>query len=229
MLYELRKYDLLPGKQPELLNRFATFTTLKWKEFGIQLTGFWTTEMGVSNQLVYILAWESFEERFTKFPAWQASPERAVKWEETERNGPLIRRVNNLMMEPTDFSPMDRGITYSEDAATRAPYMFELRQYDAMPNKRPDLIRRFGDFTLGCFEKHGFRQIGYWTPIMGGDNHQLIYMLAWKSYEERTACFASFREDKERQEVFEASEANGPLVEKVTNTIIRPTAFSPIR
>ena len=95
MLYELRKYDLMPGKQPALLDRFATFTTKKWLEYGIRLTGFWTTEMGISNQLVYVLAWESFEERFTKFPAWQASPERAAKWEETERDGPLIRRVNN--------------------------------------------------------------------------------------------------------------------------------------
>ena len=230
MLYELRKYDIQPGKQAALLERFSGFTVPKWGEYGIRPVGFWTPQIGAhSNHLIYILAWESFEERMTKFPAWQADPERARKWEETEQDGPLAQRVNNLMMEPTAFSQLDRGIPYGPDASGRSPYLFELREYDAMPGKRPTLVKRFGEFTIDCFKKYGFRQVGYWTPVMGGHNHQLIYLLAWESYEERNRCFEAFIADPERQRVFADSEKDGPVVERVTNAMIRPTAFSAMK
>lgn len=230
MYYELRKYDVMPGKQAALLNRFGSFTVPRWGEYGIQLVGFWTPEMGgFSNQIIYILAWESFEERMTKFPAWQRDPERTKVFEESERDGPLVRRVNNLLMEPTDFCQLERGIPYGPDATAREPYLFELREYDAMPGKRGALVQRFGSFTSGCFERHGFRQVGYWTPVMGGTNQQLIYMLAWESYEERRRCFDEFRADPERQRAFAESEKDGLLVERTANVMTRPTAFSPIK
>jgi len=98
-----------------------------------------------------------------------------------------------------------------------------------MPGKLPALVHRFGSFTLGCFQRHGFRQVGYWTPFMGGHNHQLVYMLAWESYEERTRRFDEFRADPERQRVFAESEPDGPLVERTVNIMMEPTGFSPMK
>ena len=230
MFYELRKYDVIPGKQAALVDRFGSFTTKKWPEYGIRLVGFWTPEVGPSNnQVIYMFAWESFEERMTRFPTWQADPERARVWEESEKDGPLVRRVNNLLMQPTAYSQLDAGKAYGPDAAGRSPYLFELREYEAMPGKLPALVKRFGDFTVGRFQKIGYRQVGYWTPIMGGHNHTLIYLLAWESYEERMRCFREFRADPERQKVFAASEKDGPLVERVSNVMMEPTAFSPMK
>ena len=230
MLYELRKYDVAPGKRPALLDRFGSFTVHKWKDYGFRLIGFWTPDVGgLNNQVIYIWGWESFEERMEKFSAWRADPERARKWAETERDGALVRRVHNLLMEPTHFSPLDRGVSYPSDAAARAPYFFELREYTAAPGKLAALVKRFGEFTVGAFERHGFRQVGYWLPRMGGHDHQLIYMLAWESYEERTRRFAEHRADPERERVFAESEREGPLVEHVATTMMEPTAFSPMR
>ena len=230
MYYELRKYDVMAGKQPALLDRFGSFTTLKWPEFGVRLVGFWTPDVGAhSNQIIYILAWESYEERVKNFGAWQATPERAKVWEETEKDGPLVKRLTNVLMQPTAYSQLDNGTPYGPPAEGRAPYLFELREYEAMPGKMPDLIKRFGGFTVGCFQKFGFRQVGYWTPVMGGYNNQLIYILAWESYEERTRCFQQFRADPERRRVFAESEKNGPLVERVVNVMMEPTAFSPMK
>ena len=230
MLYELRKYDVMPGKLPALVDRFGSFTTKRWPDYGIRLVGFWTPEVGQNNnQVVYMFAWESFEERQTRFPAWQADPERAKVWEETERDGPLVRRVNNLLMQPTAYSQLDVGTPYGSDAAARAPYLFELREYEVMPGKLPSLVKRFGEFTIGCFQQLGYRQVGYWTPVMGGHNHQLIYMLAWESYDERRKCFGEFNANPERQKVWAETEKDGPLVERITNTLLRPTAFSPMK
>jgi hypothetical protein len=230
MLYEFRKYDIIPGKGPALLDRFGTFTVPKWQDRGFRVVGFWTPEMGAySNQLVYILAWETLEERLSKFSAWRAEPERAKKWAETEKDGPLVRRVNNVLMEPTEFSQLDKGIPYGPAADGRSPYLFELREYEAMAGKTAALVQRFGGFTVGCFQKHGFRQVGYWTPVMGGHNHQLVYILAWESYEERARRFQEFVADPDRQRVFAESDKNGPLVERIAPVMMRPTPFSPMK
>ncbi len=229
MLYELRRYDVAPTRLPALLDRFGSFTVHKWKEYGFRLVGFWTPIFGEkSNQLVYIWAWESLEERAKKNAAWRSDPERAKKWAETEKDGPLVNRVHNQLMEPTSYSQLDKGQTLPA-AAGRKPYVFELREYQAMPQKIQNITDRFGNFTCGAFDKHGFRQVGYWRNVIGANDHQLIYLLAWESLDERIQKFDTFLKDPERVRVFAESEKNGPIVENVTTTILRPTAFSPMQ
>ena len=104
MLYELRRYDVAATKLPALIDRFGSFTVHKWKEYGFRLMGIWTPVVGEkSNQVVYIWGWESYEERTKKNAAWRADPERAKKWAETEKDGPLVNRVYNQLMEPTTY------------------------------------------------------------------------------------------------------------------------------
>jgi hypothetical protein len=230
MLYELRRYDVMAGKLPALVDRFGSFTVGKWKDHGIRLIGFWTPLLGEkSSQVVYIWGWESYEERTKKLAAWGADPERAKKWAETQKDGPLVRRVYNQLMEPTAYSQLDKGEAYGPPATTREPYLFELREYQAMPGKIVNITERFGGFTCEAFRKHEFRQVGYWVNKIGGNDHQLVYMLAWTSLNERVARFDTFAKDPDRARVFGESEKNGPIVEQVTTTILRPTAFSPMK
>ena len=70
-----------------------------------------------------------------------------------------------------------------------------------MPGKITNITDRFGDFTCDTFKKHGFRQVGYWLNRMGGNDHQLIYLLAWESLDERVAKFDTFAKDPERPRV----------------------------
>ena len=137
--------------------------------------------------------------------------------------------MNNILLEPTNFSPIDRGIPYDDSGASRAPFLFELREYDAVPGKLNALVHRFGSFTTNCFKSHGFRQVGFWTPLIGAHNNRLVYILAWKDFEERHAKFAEFRADPDRERVFAESEKDGPLVEQVVNQMMTPTAFSPMK
>ena len=230
MLYELRRYDVVAGKLPALVDRFGSFSVQKWKDYGIRLVGFWTPLLGEkSNQVVYIWAWESFEERTKKMGAWRADPARARKWEETEKDGPLVKRVYNQLMEGTAYSQLDKGERYGPEASGRDPYLFELREYQAIPGKITNVVDRFGGFTCEAFKKHGFRQVGYWVNRVGGNDHQLVYILAWESLNERVSKFDTFAKDPDRARVFGESEKNGPIVEQVTVTILRPAAFSPMK
>ncbi|HEX3247558.1 MAG TPA: NIPSNAP family protein, partial [Chloroflexota bacterium] len=81
MLYELRRYEVMPGKMPDLVERFADFTVPSWGKLGFRLVGFWTPDIGVpSTELVYILAWESLDERTQKFETWRKAPGREERW-----------------------------------------------------------------------------------------------------------------------------------------------------
>ena len=107
--------------------------------------------------------------------------------------------------------------------------IYELRTYDSTPSVLPTLVDRFRRFTAEAQRWHGFRQIGFWTAQVGGENTQLIYVLQWESYEDRNCCYTAIRSDPERVRVFEESEVDGPILANVYNVMLEPTDFSPLQ
>ena len=107
--------------------------------------------------------------------------------------------------------------------------LYELRRYDVAASKLPALVDRFGSFTVHKWKEYGFRLIGFWTPLVSEKSNQVVYIWGWESYEERTKKNAAWRADPERARVFAESEKNGPIVQQVANTMLRPTAFSPMK
>ena len=105
MLYELRVYHCIPGRLPNLLKRFDTITLKIWEKHGIKQAGFWTTAIGEDNQaLYYLLQWESLADREKKWNAFQADQEWITKRAETEKDGAIVARVANSILQPTSFS-----------------------------------------------------------------------------------------------------------------------------
>jgi hypothetical protein len=89
MLYELRIYDCMPGRLPDLVKRFDTITLKIWDRLGIRQAGFWTTAIGDSNQaLTYMIAWDSLADREKKWSAFMA--DRNGKRAETGADGPIV-------------------------------------------------------------------------------------------------------------------------------------------
>jgi hypothetical protein len=105
MIYELRIYECVPGRLPDLNKRFSTITLGIWERHGIKQAGFWTTVIGESNMtLYYMLAWESLADRETKWNKFQADPEWHAARAETEKNGPIVAKVTNYILGPTPYS-----------------------------------------------------------------------------------------------------------------------------
>ena len=105
MLYELRIYECVPGKLPDLNKRFSTITLKIWERHGIRQAGFWTTVIGESSQtLYYMLAWESLAERETKWAAFGADPEWLTARAKTEEAGAIVANVKNFILAPTPYS-----------------------------------------------------------------------------------------------------------------------------
>jgi NIPSNAP len=106
--------------------------------------------------------------------------------------------------------------------------IYELRIYDAMPGKLPALNDRFANITGGYFEKHGIKQVGYWTDVVGISG-RLTYIVAFDDLAHREKAWASFAADAERIKAFAETEKDGPLVARVENKIMRPTGYSPMQ
>jgi NIPSNAP len=105
VIHELRVYHCVPGRLPALLSRFENVTLALWERHGIRQAGFWTVLVGESNQvLYYLLAWESLAERERKWDAFASDPEWLAARAETERDGPIVARVTNEILQPTSFS-----------------------------------------------------------------------------------------------------------------------------
>ena len=105
MLYELRVYECVTGRLPDLLKRFDTITFGIWQRHGIQQAGFWTTAIGDSNQaLYYLLQWESLADREKNWNAFQADPEWHAARAKTEEDGQIVGNIVNQLLVPTSFS-----------------------------------------------------------------------------------------------------------------------------
>jgi NIPSNAP len=106
--------------------------------------------------------------------------------------------------------------------------VYELRIYHASPGKLGELLTRFREHTTKLFEKHGMKNIAYWTPVDEPErDNMLIYILQHPSREAAAANWKSFQDDAEWKRVKEESEANGKLAEKIDSTFLALTDFSP--
>lgn len=106
-------------------------------------------------------------------------------------------------------------------------HCYELRIYHAAPGKLDDLHQRFRNHTLSLFEKHGVKSLGYWVPLQNAENPRLFFLLAYPSRAARDASWKAFMEDPAWQAAYKASEANGPLVQKVEQMFLSATDYSP--
>jgi hypothetical protein len=105
MIYELRVYHCIPGRLPALLKRFETVTLNLWKRHGIRQAGFWTVAIGESNQaLYYMLQWDSLGERERIWSGFMSDPEWLAKRAESEKDGAIVAKITNTILQPTAFS-----------------------------------------------------------------------------------------------------------------------------
>ena len=105
--------------------------------------------------------------------------------------------------------------------------IYELRTYTTHDGSLPKLHARFREHTNHIFVKHGMKLIAYWVPA--DEDNKLIYVLAFPSVEAREKAWQAFRDDPEWQAAYEASRADGTIVEKVESVVMFPTDYSPIR
>ena len=107
--------------------------------------------------------------------------------------------------------------------------IYEMRVYRCLPGRLPALLNRFDKITLKLWEKHGIRQAGFFTTLIGDSNQELTYFLVWESLAEREEKWTAFMTDQDWIEARAKSEADGQIVSNILNQILAPTAFSVVK
>jgi len=107
--------------------------------------------------------------------------------------------------------------------------IYELRIYRTLPGRLPNLLARFRNHTIRIWERHGIRQAGFWTTLVGESANDLTYLLAWESLAEREKKWAAFAADPEWLQVRAESEKDGPINANVMNAFLAPTDFSSVK
>lgn len=102
----------------------------------------------------------------------------------------------------------------------------ELRVYHCLPGRLPVLQQRFQETSLPIWARLGIRQIGFFTTLVGTSNQTLTYLLQWDNLAERETRWAALMADPEMRAHVARYATEPPVVERVENSLLSPTAYS---
>jgi hypothetical protein len=109
------------------------------------------------------------------------------------------------------------------------PMIYETRVYRCLPGRLPALLKRFENVTLKLWEKHGIKQAGFFTTLVGESNQELTYILAWESLADREKKWAAFSTDPDWLTARAKTEEDGQIVGNIVNQLLVPTSFSAMK
>ena len=107
--------------------------------------------------------------------------------------------------------------------------IYEMRVYRCIPGRLQALLNRFATITLKLWEKHGIKQAGFFTTVVGESNQDLTYFVAWESLADREKKWAAFQADPEWIAKRAETEKDGAIVSNIVNQLLAPTAFSSVK
>jgi len=108
--------------------------------------------------------------------------------------------------------------------------IYEMRTYTTLEGRLPALHARFRDHTMKLFEKHGMKNVVYWTPTdPEKSQNTLIYVIAHDSMDAAKKSWDAFRADPEWKKVAAESEKDGKILAPmgVTSVYMTATDYSP--
>ena len=137
-------------------------------------------------------------------------------------------RVESSLLRSFDVMPqVDMGAS----GAGGASRVFELRTYESQ--NFLTLARKVGMFNSGeaqIFRRLGMRPVFFGETIVGPRQPNLTYMLSYDSMAARDQLWGAFGSDPEWKRLSKQPGLSDPeIVANISNVILRPLPFSPIR
>jgi NIPSNAP len=107
-VFEIRTYHANPGKMKALHARFRDHTHKLFVKHGMTVIGYWTPLEAKESQekLIYLLAFPSREAAAKSWQDFRSDPAWVAARDASERNGPLVAKVDSIYLNATDYSPM---------------------------------------------------------------------------------------------------------------------------
>lgn len=106
--------------------------------------------------------------------------------------------------------------------------IYELRQYECLPGKLADVVERFRRDVAPLWKDMEIHCLGFWTTMVGPSDQTLHYILAWQSLADRDAKWRTFAQDPRWLAAKAHTEQAGPLVARISNTLMRSASVTEI-
>jgi hypothetical protein len=102
----------------------------------MEVVGYWTEDVGTSNQLVYMLGYPSLADREKSWAAFAADPAWQKVVADFHRDDVLVRQSHNTILRPTAYQPRDCGLVLPLQQPTAEPCP-ELAEGTQRPLRTP--------------------------------------------------------------------------------------------
>jgi hypothetical protein len=131
--------------------------------------------------------------------------------------------LHSLAVIPTPVLP--------DDTASRSPRIFELRIYQSQSiPARQKKAGMFNNGEIAIFQRLGMRPVFIGESVVGARQPNITYMLSFDSLAEREKHWQAFSSDPEWKKLSAPPELkDAQIVANISNIILRPLPFSPLR
>jgi hypothetical protein len=229
-IYELRYFRLRNGNQVQRTNDFLGKHLMP----ALQRAG--AAQMGFFNAL--IAEQSPFAMSVVSFPSLAAidnvsehlAADKEYQKAADEYNSPTefsYMRMESSLLRAFEGWP---AITVPK-APQQGTHIFELRTYESNNSKAGRRkIRMFNDAESAIFKRLGMQPVFFGETIVGRNMPNLTYMLTFDSLAAREKLWGDFGRDPEWQKLRAQPDlADALIVSNISNAILRPLPFSPIR
>lgn len=102
MIYELRQYVPVPGREADLRRRFADSTLDLFARLGFRVLDFWEASDG-KGDLWYLMEWADEAAMQAAWDSFRRNPEWLSIKAETEGTGALAKSINSIPLRRAEF------------------------------------------------------------------------------------------------------------------------------
>lgn len=230
-IYSLYYFYMRNGTQVERTTAYLrdTFAPAA-KRNGIGPVGFFSPLVGErAPYILSIVSYPSFAAIETSHQKFAADKEFAKGWDAYNTIGdPAYVRIESSLLRAFDKMPT---MEVPPGDAQRPARLFELRTYESMNEKAlAKKIKMFEDGEAAIFKRLGMQNVFYGQTISGKNMPNLTYMLGYDDLSAREKLWAAFGRDPEWQKMRATPGlSDAEIVSNISNTLLRPLAFSTIR
>ena len=211
MIYELRTYTLVPGKQGEYLKLAAEVgRQIRGDDYG-KLEGFWSTEFGTLNQLVHLWSYADLNER----EKLRMELGRNERWR--VEYAPLIRPL--MVAQENKILSAELPLTPPADTGN----IYELRWYRTHPGRGGEWLEHF-KAIMPTRDKYT-RRVGLWQT-QAGQLNEVVHMWAYRDLNDRAAARAKLGQDPAWQAFLGKAM---PLLAHMQAIVLNPASHSPMK
>ncbi|HLY17158.1 MAG TPA: NIPSNAP family protein [Bryobacteraceae bacterium] len=228
--FELRYYHLRTGGQTQRTTDFLRKTYLPAAaRLGIGPLGFFGAMIGEGSPFILALISYPSAAAFADSAARLAA-DKEFQQGFDEYNS--LTELSYIRMENSLLRAFDSMPALGAPAETKAPpRIFELRTYESNNETAAQRkIRMFNEGEAAIFQRLGMAPVFFGQTIVGRNLPNLTYMLSFESMAARDKLWGAFGGDPGWQKLrAQPGYADAEIVSNISNAILRPLDFSPIR